>query len=121
MSLRDLPKRNWEEGKLRSRGSKTLQIDKSPSASAATVCLRKLMNYLFFVMLKLLLLSSLPGDASMNMLTTGLSLFFRSIQLLTKLCLFQSLFFSSFAPIQTTLQRYIFFNFKKFIIKIINL
>lgn len=107
MILRALPKRNWEEGKLRSRGLKTLLIGKSHSASAATVCLRKLMNFLFFVMLKLLLLCSPPGGASMNMPTTGLSLFFWSC------VLFQPLFFSFFAPIQTSLQRLFLWNLFK--------
>lgn len=33
-----LLKRRWEEGRLKSNGSRTPQIGKSPSANAATVC-----------------------------------------------------------------------------------
>jgi len=66
-----LLKRRWEEGRLKSNGSRTPQIGKSPSANAATVCWRKLMNCQFFVMLKLPLLSSQAVAVCMSMPTTG--------------------------------------------------
>ena len=65
----------WEGGRLRSRGLRTLPIAKSHSASAGTACSRKHMNYLCFVMQRLLSLFSLAVDASMNMLITGIYIY----------------------------------------------
>lgn len=68
---RCLHKENWGEERSKSNGSKTQPIARWPFASVATVCSRRLMSYLFFVMLKLLLLSSLAEVDFMSTQITG--------------------------------------------------
>lgn len=67
-----LPRRKWQEGKSRLSGSRTQQIDKLLSVNVVMVCSRKLMSYLFFVMLKLLSSSSAAVAVFMSMLITGI-------------------------------------------------
>ena len=71
LSLRE----KWGGERLRSSGSKTRRIAKSLSASAVTDCSRKPMNCLFFVMLRLPSLSSLPAAASTSIPTIGINFF----------------------------------------------
>lgn len=66
-----LPKGKWVGGRSRSNGSKTRRTAKLPSANAATDCSRKPTSCLFFAMLRLPLLSSLPAAAFTTMPTTG--------------------------------------------------
>lgn len=98
-----LPIKKWEEAKLRLSGSRTQPTDKSPSVNAAMGCWRKLMNCQFYVMLKLLLSSSLAVVASMNMLTTGLLLLLRFVSLKLSFHLFFFFWFSVIPSVSSSI------------------
>ncbi|KAF3953525.1 hypothetical protein CMV_021044 [Castanea mollissima] len=71
---RSLPREKLAGERLKSSGSKTPPIVKSPSVRDAMVCSKRLMSCLFCVMLRLHSSSSLPVAAFTSMLTTGIAL-----------------------------------------------
>ena len=81
-------KKIWEEGRLRSRGLRMQIADKSHSQRDVLVCSKKLRSLLFFVMLRLLLLSSPILASCLSFLVLGMCciLMFACVCLVMSVC-----------------------------------
>ena len=81
-------KKIWEEGRLRSRGLRMQIADKSHSQRDVLVCSKKLRSLLFFVMPRLLLLSSPILASCLSFLVLGMCciLMFACVCLVMSVC-----------------------------------